>query len=39
MSKLLIPVLVIVLLGLQHRLWIGDGGLMMIHNYHQQVDT
>ncbi len=25
------------LLGLQYRMWVGDGGLMTIHNYHQQI--
>jgi cell division protein FtsB len=38
MNKLIIPVFTIILLGLQYRMWIGDGGLMTIHRYHQQVD-
>jgi cell division protein FtsB len=38
MGKLIIPVFTIMLLGLQHRMWIGDGGLMTIHQYHQQID-
>lgn len=25
------------LLGLQYRMWVGNGGLMTIHNYHQQI--
>ncbi len=25
------------LFGLQYRMWVGDGGLMTIHNYHQQI--
>lgn len=38
MFRFIVPLLVILLFGLQQRLWIGDGGLMMIHSYRQQVD-
>ncbi|MEE9425461.1 MAG: septum formation initiator family protein [Methylococcales bacterium] len=37
MSKFIIPFFIIMLLGLQYRMWVGDGGLMTIHNYHQQI--
>jgi cell division protein FtsB len=37
MSKLIIPGFMIMLLSLQHRMWIGDGGLMTIHQYRQQI--
>ncbi len=37
MNKFILPVFIIMFLGLQHRMWVGDGGLMTIHNYHQQI--
>jgi len=37
MSKLIIPGFMIMLLSLQHRMWIGDGGWMTIHQYRQQI--
>lgn len=37
MSKFIIPFFIIMLLGLQYRMWVGNGGLMTIHNYHQQI--
>jgi cell division protein FtsB len=37
MNKLIIPFFSILLFALQYRMWIGDGGLMTIHNYHQQI--
>jgi cell division protein FtsB len=37
MSKFIIPFFIIMLLGLQYRMWVGDGGLMTVHSYHQQI--
>ncbi len=37
MSRFVIPFFITMLVGLQYRMWVGDGGLMTIHNYHQQI--
>ncbi|MCH9698875.1 MAG: septum formation initiator family protein [Gammaproteobacteria bacterium] len=38
MRQIIIPVLIVLLIMLQHRLLIGNGGLLSIYRFQQQID-
>jgi cell division protein FtsB len=37
--KILLCILIIVLLGLQYRLWIGEGSVASVHRLHQEINA